>query len=56
MEKVGGWVGKYYSKREKKDMYYFRITLGIDNNGKRIQPMTRGFHSEREAKKALRKA
>lgn len=56
MENVGGWVGKYYSKREKKDLYYFRITLGIDDNGKRIQPMTRGFHSEREAKKALREA
>jgi integrase len=56
LDNVGGWIGKYYSKREKKDMYYFRITLGKDSNGKRIQPMTRGFHTEREAKKALREA
>jgi integrase len=56
MANVGGWVGKYYSKREKKDMYFFRVTLGNDANGKRIQPMTKGFNTERLAKKALREA
>lgn len=37
-------------------MFYYRLSLGVDANGKRIQPMKRGFHTEREAKKALREA
>lgn len=56
MNKIGGWIGKYFSKRQKKDLYYYRITLGKDISGKRLQSMKRGFSTEREAKKALRTA
>lgn len=55
MSNVGGYTGKYFVKKENKEMWYYCLTLGKDINGKRIQKKKRGFSSEREAKKALRK-
>jgi integrase len=57
MDNVGGWIEKTYSKRKKKEVYSYRITLGKDSDGKRIQPKSSSrFNTEREAKKALREA
>lgn len=55
MSNVGGYTGKYFVKKENKEMWFYCLTLGKDINGKRIQKKKRGFSSEREAKKELRK-
>ncbi|NGM83376.1 site-specific integrase [Paenibacillus sp. 7124] len=53
---VAGYVGKYFVKKENKELWFYTLTLGKDANGKRIQKKKRGFKNEREAKKALRDA
>ncbi|OMC94466.1 site-specific integrase [Paenibacillus sp. FSL R5-0636] len=53
---AAGYVGKYFVKKENKELYFYTLTLGKDSNGKRIQIRKRGFKSEREAKRALREA
>lgn len=55
MSNVGGYTNKYFVKTENKEKWYYCLTLGKDINGKRIQKKKRGFSSEREAKRALRK-
>jgi integrase len=56
MANVAGYTGKYHVKSEKKDYWFYCLTLGKDADGKRIQIKKRGFKSEREAEKALREA
>lgn len=50
---ISGYVGKYYVKSEKKSKWFYVITLGKDENGKRIQHKKRGFKSKTEAKNQL---